>query len=132
MARAIDYGTAVAQVRLLIADLGGDPTFTDEQLAGFLALNGATDSAATPAQVRRAAADALDAIATSEALVSKVIRTQDLTTDGAKLADALRKQAATLRAQADAEDADDEGGFLDAAEFHPYPAVGPELTGGWW
>jgi hypothetical protein len=77
--------------------------------------------------VRRAAADALDTIATSEVLVSKVIRTQDLSTDGAKVADALRKQAQVLRQQADAADAAEDDGFFDVVDTLP-PCRRPELT----
>jgi hypothetical protein len=108
----------VAQVRLLTADVGtGDrQILTDEQVQGYLDLN--------DANVRRAAADVLDAIAVSEVLVSKVIRTQDLTTDGAKVAAALQARAAQLRAQAD--DADEAGAF-DIVEFRGLP--GPELAG---
>lgn len=87
----------VAAVRLLLADVGDDQYLTDPQVQGFLDLN--------DGHVRRAAADALDAIATSETLVSKVIRSQDLQTDGAKVADSLRKHADRLRQVADAADA---------------------------
>lgn len=84
--------TPEAQVRLLIADPNGDDAlFSSEDLQGFLAINGDV--------VLLAAADALDAIATSEVLISKVIRTQDRQTDGAKVADAVRKHAASLRAR---------------------------------
>lgn len=94
---AIDYSTPLGQVRLLIADLN-EASFlvSDDQLQGYLALNRGA---------RRAAAAVLDAMATSEVMVSKVIKTQDLSTDGAKVAAELRAQAAALRAQADAEDA---------------------------
>lgn len=98
--------TDAADVRHLIADLDPDARmFTDEQVETYLRLNGGA--------VRLAAADVLDAIAVSEVLVSKVIRTQDLSTDGAKVADSLMKRAATLRRQhAEATAADDEGVFL--------------------
>ena len=99
-------------VRLLIADT--DPAnriFSTRQIAQFLRLNGDN--------TRRAAAQALDVMASNEAMVSKVVKTQDLSADGAKVADALRKQAAELRRQADAgEDSDDESGF-EIAEFEP-------------
>lgn len=101
----VDYTTPVGQVRLLIADVDPDgQVFTDDQLNGYLSI--------THQSVKRAAADALDAIATSEALISKVITTQDRSTDGAKVADALRKHAAALRKRADDEDA--------AAEDDPF------------
>ena len=97
-----DYTTPEAQVRLLIADVDtARQILTDGQITGFLALE--ADN------VKRAAAAALDAIASSEVLVSKVIRTQDLATDGAKVATALRAHAQQLRAQAD----DEDGFFFD-------------------
>jgi hypothetical protein len=112
----MDYSTPAGQVRLLIADVSDDPGeqyLSSEQIAGYLTLNAGS--------VRRAAADALDAIASSEALVSKVIRSQDLQTDGAKLADALRAHADRLRVQA--EDTD----FAFDIVF-PVETCVPELT----
>jgi len=105
------------KVRLLIADVDTDPAkqlLTDDQVDGFLELEAAN--------VKRAAADALDAIASSEALVSKKIRTQDLATDGPAVADSLRKHADRLRVQADEVD----GFAFDVV----YPATdcGPELV----
>jgi hypothetical protein len=98
---SIDYTTAAGQVRLLIADVASNPAdrlLEDDQVLGFLAMNG--DS------VRLAAADALDAIASSETLVSKAIRTQDLATDGPKVATDLRSHATRLRTLAAADDGD--------------------------
>ena len=86
----------VEHVRALMADVGSVQYLTDDQVRVYLDLNGDN--------VRRAAADALDAIATSEVLVSRVIRTQDLQTDGAKVADSLRKHADRLRQLAADED----------------------------
>lgn len=54
----------------------------------------------TDADVRMVAADALDAIATSQALILKKIELLDLRTDGPALAKALREHAAMLRKQA--------------------------------
>ena len=91
---AIDYSTAAGQVRLLIADI--DETallFTDAQISAFLTLESAN--------VRLAAAQALDTMASSEALVSKKIKTQDLQTDGPAVAEELRKRAEALRKQTD-------------------------------
>src|SRR5690625_2724149 len=67
--------------------------FEDTQLEGLLELNNG--------RVRLAAADAVEAIAFSEALISKVITTEDLQTDGAKVATAMLAKARQLR------DADD-------------------------
>ena len=108
---------AVTQARLLMSDVGSTKILSDEQVQGYLDLN--------DGNVRRAAADALDAVATSEVLVSKVIRTQDLDTDGAKVADALRKHADRLRQLAAAQDAIDDSwdGFdvVDTIPGRPRP-----------
>ncbi|NUO97489.1 MAG: hypothetical protein HOW59_06120 [Nonomuraea sp.] len=120
----VDYSTPEGQVRLLIADVSTDTAkrvLTDAQITGFLALNSG--------DIRRAAAAALDTIATSEVLVSKVIRTQDLATDGAKVADALHRQAQALRDQADAADDAADDGFFDVVDTLPVTNR-PEHTNG--
>lgn len=109
---AIDYTTDAGRVRLLIPDV--DETaflFTDAQITAFLAMEGGV--------VKKAAALALETVASNEAMVSKVIKTQDLDTDGAKVADALLKRAAALREQADDEDPTGDGGGLDIIDFVP-------------
>lgn len=116
---AVDYTDPTQQVRLLLADVSTDPAkqiLTDSQIGGYLALN--------DGNVRRAAADALDAIATSETLVSKVIRTQDLATNGPAVADSLRKQAAQLRQLADDAEGED---LFDVVDTLP-DCTRPELT----
>ncbi len=108
----MDYSTPTGQVRLLIADLRDPPILSDDMIRGFLDMQ---------LSVKRAAADALDAIASSEALLSKVMRTQDRQTNGAAVADALRKHAASLRAQAAAEDESAaEDSHFGIVEFSPY------------
>lgn len=117
---AIDYTTAAGQVRLLIND--DDETrevFSDDAITGFLAMENQS--------VKRAAAQALDIIASDEALTSKYIRTQDLTTDGPKVAESLRKHAAALRAQADAADESADEGFFQIIPTGG-PTAFPELT----
>ena len=102
-----DYSTAVGQVRLLIPDteqLGDTPAyiFSDPQISAFLSMYGNS--------VKRAAAQAKLVLATSEALINKVISTYDLKTDGAKLGAELRAQAEALRNEAiedEQEDAND-------------------------
>lgn len=118
---AIDYGTPAGQVRLLLNDVDEAAfVFTDDEIAAFLALEGGS--------VKRAAAQAIDTNADNEALASKVIRDHELTTDGAKLADALRKRAAALRAQADREDDEsDDGAFFELIPMNTRHR--PELTG---
>ena len=102
-----DYSTAVGQVRLLIPDteqLGDTPAyiFSDPQISAFLSMYSNS--------VKRAAAQAKLVLATSEALINKVISTYDLKTDGAKLGAELRAQAEALRQEAiedEQEDAND-------------------------
>lgn len=96
---AIDYTDPIGQVRLLITDIAEDPAeqlFSDVQLGAFLAMRGDN--------VNRAAARALVVMAASEVLISKVIRTQDRSTDGAKVSAELRALAATYEAEADGAD----------------------------
>ncbi len=96
----IDFDTPAGQVRLLVADVDeNNQLLPDAVIAGHLTMNGQ--------DVRLAAADALDAIATSEVLVSKKIRTQDLATDGPAVSAELRAQARRLRDQVAGEDAAD-------------------------
>jgi hypothetical protein len=86
--------TDVGTVRLLISDTSpenGGRIFTDTEIQAFLDLEGGA--------VKLAAAQALDAIASNEAMVSKRIRTLDLQTDGPAVAKALRDHAANLREQ---------------------------------
>jgi len=121
MAFTYDTATAVGMVRLLLNDVDtATAVFTDEEIKAFLTLEG--DS------VKRAAAQAIDTNADDQALASKVLRTQDLTTDGAKLADSLRKRAAELRRQADADDEDSDAGFYFGIASIVGPDYGPEHT----
>jgi hypothetical protein len=108
----------IGVVRMLVNDVGAPWIFSDEEIQAFLDLEGDN--------VKLAAAQAIDTNADNEALASKVLRTQDLQTDGAKIADALRKRAAALRAQADASDE----GYFDIVDLSP--SCGPELTGRQW
>lgn len=98
----IDYEKPVQQVRVLIADMGTPPLLPDLTIETYLELQGWREGRTW--LVYRAAADALEAIAVSEVLVSKRIRTQDLTTDGPAVAKELRELAASLRARANDED----------------------------
>lgn len=100
----IDFTEPLGKVRLLITDIDEDNlVFGDHHIDAYLDLN--------DGNVHRAAADALDAMATTEVLLSKKIRTQDISTDGPAVAADLRKLAASLRAKADAADAVEEPFF---------------------
>lgn len=117
----IDYTLPLGRVRLLILDTADDPAdrlFTEEQLDAFLDLNAGN--------VRRTAAQALLVISLSEALLSKKIRTQDLSTDGPAVAAELRAQAKVLRDEADAVDAT-AGSFFEVVPFcDPFKPEGAE------
>lgn len=79
-------------LRLLLNDVDQNtPVFDDDELKMFLVLEGGA--------VKLAAAQAIDTNADNEVLASKVLRTQDLSTDGAKVAQALHSRAEQLRAQ---------------------------------
>jgi len=102
-----DYATVVGQIRLLIPDVEqledlSNPSasasyiFEDAQIQAFASLYGNN--------VKRAAAQAKLVLATSEALINKVISTYDYKTDGAKLGAELREQAKALREEADNDD----------------------------
>ena len=110
----IDY------VRLLIGDAVADPILSDDELMTLIQRGGGA---------LYAAADALDAIATSEVLISKKISTQDLSTDGPAVAAELRKQAAALRARADQQVAKVNEEAWGMAIFDPNQRpTKPELT----
>lgn len=90
---AIDFTTDVGQVRLLINDVNESAeVFSNSEIGAFLELEAGN--------VKLAAAQALDTIADDEALTSKAIRSQDLATDGAKVAGVLRARAKSLREEA--------------------------------
>lgn len=121
MAFTYDLTTDPGRVRLLLNDVeSSTAVFNDEEIEAFLALEGGS--------VKLAAAQAIDTNADNEVLASKVLRTQDLQTDGAKLSEALRARAKALRAQHEAEtDSEDEGFF----EVISGTSDSPELTHGW-
>jgi len=112
---------SVRRVRLLIADTNpAARLFRVDQIQDFLDMEGGT--------LKLAAASALEAIARSEALVSKVIRSQDLSTDGAKLAAELRASAAELRRQVISAEGDADSGFdiVDYVDPNTLPLYGGE------
>lgn len=104
MAFTYDVSTDIGKVRMLITDRNeARPIFQDAEIQAYLDLE---DSS-----VRRAAAAALETMASDQALVLKVIVTLDLETDGAKVSDALMKRAAVLR------QTENEVGAFDIAEM---------------
>lgn len=118
--KASGAATDVDTLRLLLNDVD-EPTcvFQDEELQLFLDLENGV--------VKLAAAQAIDTNADNELLASKVLRTQDVQTDGAKLADSLRKRATELRRQYREFLDDSDDGFFDIIDAGP--VCGPELAG---
>ena len=105
-----DYTTPLGQLRALVsqteqyvdpANPDADPDYLmdDGLLQSFLALNSS--------KLYGAAADALLALAANEALVSKKIRTEDLSTDGSVIANSLRQIAQEYRNRQKEDDAED-------------------------
>ena len=101
---------AIPEVRALIPDLasGAGQIFTDGEITTYLSLFSGNSL--------RAAATALLAISTNEALLKKM-HTDDLGFDGPAGADAIRKNAMVLLAEADRQDA----GLADSAFIIAYP-----------
>jgi hypothetical protein len=122
-----DFSSGIGRIRALIPDVeqvdySGEGTseymFSDAHLAGLYAISSGSD----PARLYRAAASALRALAVSEGLIQKVIRTEDLQTDGAKLASALLAGAKQLEDRADT--TEDEGEAMIVVDFQPLPQDG--------
>lgn len=113
-----NLGTPTGKVRLLLNDVAEPWVFSDDEIDAFLELEGGS--------VKLAAAQAIDTNADDQLLASKVLRTQDVTTDGAKLADSMRRRAAALRAQHEAETEAEDDGFFTVVDFGHQSH--PELT----
>lgn len=77
--------------------------------------------------ILRAAGYACIAIGNSEAIISKVIKTQDLSTSGADVANSLRENGKVYLARADKEDQDADWAFFQIIDF-PVGDRPPELT----
>lgn len=105
MSFTIDPNTDVGLIRLRIYDRDVSNQIFDDQTIEAVFNNLERTS------VKRTAAFFLETIATQEALILKVMKNLQLTTDGAKLADSLMKQAQALRTQADIDDSANSDGF---------------------
>lgn len=101
-----NYATTTGQFRALVGDTGAINVisgigeyvwFSDEEIGAFLSIYGNNP--------KRAAARALLTIASSQALLLKKWSSDDLSVDGAAIAEALRKQAKDLQDEAAAGDA---------------------------
>jgi hypothetical protein len=113
---------SVQQVRDMIPDVeeidwrdDGVPSFLfeDSQIETYLALNNGN--------VKRATADAVEALGTSEAYISKAIQSEDLKTDGPKVANALFVRARQLRDSAREDEEREDGSAFKLVRFRPRP-----------
>lgn len=114
MSVTYDLTNDVGKVRLIIQDGASSDSsikdaaiFQDADVQGFLDLEGS---------IKLAAAQALDAMASSESMVMKRITLLALKTDGPATAADLRKHAQMLRDQYLAGQSDDAAGLFDWAE----------------
>src|SRR5690625_67867 len=116
----------ITQVRGLIPDMEpvfgenkDEYLFTDQEIETYLEI--------AEGNVLRAGAYAIIAVANSEAMISKVIRTQDLQTNGAAVAREMGNAARTLLAEAEAAD-EAWGDGLVIQDFGSYYGTHAELT----
>lgn len=103
------YTASVYQVKLLIPDRDLDnELFGHREIEAFLSLE--------HDNVKRAAALALETIASDQVLMLKMVKTQDMSLDGPAVGKALLTRATILRVQADTDEAAESGGAFDWAE----------------
>lgn len=94
MSFTYDVTNDIGKVRLLVPDReAAYANFTDEEIEAFLALTGQ--------DVRYAAAECCDTIASNEAMILRVTSILDVSVDGTRVAAEMRARAATLRRIAD-------------------------------
>lgn len=121
-----DYTSAVGKLRNLTAQTEQykDPAnpsaaaaylMSDAQLQSFYDINSQ--------KLFAAAADILLALAANEALISKKIRTEDLSTDGPAVAAELRRMADSFKAKQ--KDEDEAADSLEAFEVVNYVQIPP-------
>lgn len=127
----VDYTSDVGKVRALLGDT--DPTnivdgegefmyFGDDEIGAFLTMYGDN--------VKLAAARCLETIAGSQALLLKSWSSDDLTVNGDKIAESLRKLAAQLREEALADESNEYFNMISMFVDNNFDGVEDEYT--WW
>jgi hypothetical protein len=115
MAFTYVLSTTTGQIRLLIPDnQASNYIFEDDEIETFYALGRSS--------VLRGTAFALESLASNEAHVLKLISALDLSTNGPAVAKELRERAKDLRAQALEQEASEDAGAFDIAEWVLTPA----------
>lgn len=124
-----DYATPLGQLRALVSQTeqytdpaveGSVPDYLmdDALLQSYLVIN--------HDKLYGAASDVLLALAANEALVSKKIRTEDLSTDGSVIANSLRQIAQEYRNRQKEDDAEDAAlEAFELVDFTGYPSNWP-------
>jgi hypothetical protein len=103
-----DLATDVGRVRLMVPDRDeDDPIFDDEEIGGFVAIEGDT---------KLAAALALETIASDTAMALQWIKAGSVQLDGQKASDAILARAGMLRQQVEFGTGGD-GAYFDIAEM---------------
>lgn len=118
----------VGIIRVLIPDTDAvfgaaedEYLFEDADLTKFLVAAGGN--------AVRAAGFAMIAVGNSEALIGKVIKTQDLMTDASKLQDKWRASGEAMLQRADKEEDREDMGYFEIVDFQEgWRAERPELT----
>lgn len=133
-----NFSTDRGKVRALVPDVE-QVDFTGEGVPEYLFSDVHIDALLATARgfgsarIYRAAALALRAVAVSEGLIQKVIKTEDLQTDGAKLTAALLVGAKGLEEEAARQEEDEDDGSygFTIVDFQPQPIdrLGASLRG---
>jgi hypothetical protein len=129
----VDYSTAIGRVRKYIPDViqlpdPADPDgpvsymWSDDAIDSFIADEWHDiDNPIHGYEIKRAAAYLMIATANNENLILKKIKTEDLETDGAAVADKLIKAAQELLRQAHLESFDLESEIFINVPYYPTP-----------
>ena len=127
----VDYGTDIGKVRALIGDteaenvvagVGTYMYFGDDEIAAFLTMYGDN--------VKLAAARCLETLAGSQAMLLKSWSSDDLTVNGDRIAESLRKLAAQLREEALSDESNEYFNMIAMFVDNDHDGVEDEYT--WW
>lgn len=112
----------------IYGDDGEDYLFDDDAIKDFYSdASEMHPQSAVATNIIRAAAYAKLAVGASEGIISKVIRTQDLSTNGAALMDSFTNQGKEMLARADKIDLDTTSTYFEIVDYNQYDPR-PELT----
>ena len=117
----MDVRTLIPDFEAIFGEDEDEYLFEDERIKSFLRT--------AKGSITRAAGLAMIAVGNSEALIGKVIKTQDLMTDASKLQDKWRASGEALLGRADKEDQMDAFDYFEIVDYEEgWVAERPELT----